>query len=233
MNFCSGFDYRPFVLNWCMTVKCIDGFMVNPIESLKAEWLYSQGRGRQFRIGEQAALSRYLSSVCPLSGEVLENENERKLRLILSKAQQHQRQLQEEISGNQINHFNKISFENVCIPAKTKENANTSGSNSPSSARRKGQSSKIQSPRCKFYFYKNRYNQTRCIIELTRPLHFLPFIWCALVSRLGRQGSPDSMSSSYHGNTSNCSLLSSTQHGDSGMSYCDFSHTKKNTQIIN
>lgn len=101
-----------------MSVKIIDDFMVNPIESLKAEWLYSQGRGRQFRIGEQADLARYLSSVCPLSGEVLENENERKLRLILSKgiidgfktfdkiiqifrllAQQHQRQLQEEISG--------------------------------------------------------------------------------------------------------------------------------------
>uniref|UniRef100_A0A336K1X7 Centrosomal protein of 97 kDa n=1 Tax=Culicoides sonorensis TaxID=179676 RepID=A0A336K1X7_CULSO len=91
-----GFDYRPFVLNWCMSVKIIDGFVVNPIESLKAEWLYSQGRGRQFRVGEQEALAKYLSTVCPLSGEALENENERKLRLILSKAQQHQRQLQEQ-----------------------------------------------------------------------------------------------------------------------------------------
>lgn len=70
-----------------MSVKIIDDYMVNPIESLKAEWLYSQGRGRQFRVGEQADLARYLSSVCPLSGEVLENENERKLRLILSKGQ--------------------------------------------------------------------------------------------------------------------------------------------------
>lgn len=84
-----------------MTVKVIDGFVVNPIESLKAEWLYSQGRGRQFRVGEQAELARYLSSVCPMTGEALENEDERKLRLILSKAQQHQRQLQEEISGTQ------------------------------------------------------------------------------------------------------------------------------------
>lgn len=95
----TGFDYRPFVLNWCMTVKVIDGFAVNPIESLKAEWLYSQGRGRQFRIGEQVELAKYLSSVCPLTGEALENEEDRKLRLILSKAQQHQRQLKEEISG--------------------------------------------------------------------------------------------------------------------------------------
>lgn len=89
-----------------MSAKVIDGFVVSPIESLKAEWLYSQGRGRQFRLGEQEPLARYLSSVCPLSGEVLENENERKLRLILSKAQQHQRQLQEEISG-------KIQFFNL------------------------------------------------------------------------------------------------------------------------
>ena len=56
-----------------MTVKVIDGFAVNPIESLKAEWLYSQGRGRQFRVGEQIELAKYLSSVCPLTGEALEN----------------------------------------------------------------------------------------------------------------------------------------------------------------
>lgn len=111
-----------------MSLKTIDGYVVNPIESLKAEWLYSQGRGRQFRVGDQPALARYLSTVCSLSGETLENENERKLRLILSKAQQHQRQLQEEISGN---------------------DSATSGSNSPNSNRRKGVSSRIQSPRCK------------------------------------------------------------------------------------
>ncbi|GAB0091846.1 uncharacterized protein DMENIID0001_067320 [Sergentomyia squamirostris] len=142
-----GFDYRPFVLNWCMSVKLIDGFVVTPIESLKAEWLYSQGRGRQFRVGEHQSLVRYLATVCPLSGETLESEKERKLRLILSKAQQHQRQLAEEISSNE-----------------------HSSNNSPSSGRRKGVSSRIQSP---------RFN-----------------------SRLMRQGSPDSMSNSYHGNTS-------------------------------
>lgn len=123
----SGFDYRPFVLNWCMTVKVIDGFVVNPIESLKAEWLYSQGRGRQFRVGEQVELAKHLSAVCPLTGETLENEDDRKLRLILSKAQQHQRQLQEEIS----------------------EHSTSSTNNSPSSNRRRGTSNRIQSPRCK------------------------------------------------------------------------------------
>lgn len=111
-----------------MSVKMIDGFVVTAIESLKAEWLYSQGRGRQFRVGEQVALARYLSTVCPLSGEALENENERKLRLILSKAQQHQRQLQEQSSGG------------------GGDGTTTPVSNSPSSLRRKGQS-RIQSPR--------------------------------------------------------------------------------------
>lgn len=119
-----GFDYRPFVLNWLMSVKLIDGFVVTPIESLKAEWLYSQGCGRQFRVGEHDALAKYLSSVCPLSGEPLEDENERKLRLILSKAQQHQRQLQEQISD-----------------------PNPSSTNSsPSTLRRRGLN-RVQSPR--------------------------------------------------------------------------------------
>ncbi|XP_033151547.1 centrosomal protein of 97 kDa isoform X2 [Drosophila mauritiana] len=159
-NSLDGFDYRPFVLNWCMSLKYIDGFVVDPIESLKAEWLYSQGRGRQFRVGEQQGLAKYLSSVCPLVGKALENENDRKLRLILSKAQHHQRQLQEEIM----------------------DNANSSASTSPSSHRKKP-TSRIQSPR---------------------------------FSRLsGRQGSPESMVNSYHGNSSNNSIVSdngSTNH---------------------
>ncbi|XP_070521249.1 centrosomal protein of 97 kDa isoform X4 [Cardiocondyla obscurior] len=91
-----GFDYRPFVINWCMSLKSIDGYAVDPLESLKAEWLYSQGRGRQFRVGEHALLAQYLASVCPLSGESLENETDRKLRLILSKAQHHQQQLNQQ-----------------------------------------------------------------------------------------------------------------------------------------
>ncbi|KAH8273580.1 hypothetical protein KR018_002269, partial [Drosophila ironensis] len=153
-NSMDGFDYRPFVLNWCMSLKYIDGYVVDPIESLKAEWLYSQGRGRQFRVGDQPALAKYLSSMCPLVGKALENENDRKLRLILSKAQHHQRQLQEEIM----------------------DNANSSASTSPSSHRKKP-SSRIQSPR---------------------------------FSRLsGRQGSPESMVNSYHGNSScNSSIIS-------------------------
>lgn len=75
-------------------------------------------------------MAKHLSAVCPLTGKALENENERKLRLILSKAQQHQRQLQEEISEN-------IS--------------NNSQNSSPSSVRKKP-ASRIQSPRCKFIF---------------------------------------------------------------------------------
>ncbi|SPP78976.1 centrosomal protein of 97 kDa isoform X1 [Drosophila guanche] len=151
-NSVDGFDYRPFVLNWCMSLKCIDGYAVDPIESLKAEWLYSQGRGRQFRVGEQPALAKHLSTFCPLVGKALENEDDRKLRLILSKAQHHQRQLQEEIM----------------------DNANSSASTSPSSHRRKP-TSRIQSPR---------------------------------FSRLsGRQGSPESMVNSYHGNSSSNSSI--------------------------
>lgn len=142
-----------------MTVKSIDGFIVNPIESLKAEWLYSQGRGRQFRIGEQQPLARYLSSVCPLSGEVLENENERKLRLILSKAQQHQRQLLQEES-NTISAAMSMSTSSLMTHGGGGSGSCAStNSNSPSSARRRqaagGQhnhsGSRIQSPRCKWF----------------------------------------------------------------------------------
>lgn len=67
---------------------------------MKAEWLYSQGRGRQFRLGEHALLAQYLASICPLSGESMENETDKKLRLILSKAQHHQQQLNQQGDAN-------------------------------------------------------------------------------------------------------------------------------------
>ncbi|KAI5635228.1 leucine-rich repeat domain-containing protein [Phthorimaea operculella] len=88
-----GFDYRPFVLNWIMSVKSIDGFVVSAIESLKAEWLYSQGKGRHFHAGQHQELCDYLAQTCPLTADALETEDQRKLRLILSKAQHHQQQL--------------------------------------------------------------------------------------------------------------------------------------------
>ncbi|XP_017786219.1 PREDICTED: centrosomal protein of 97 kDa isoform X2 [Nicrophorus vespilloides] len=91
-----GFNYRPFIINWCLSVKVVDGYMVNAIESLKGEWLYSQGRGRHFRVGDHQELCQYLTSVCPVTGELLETEEDRKLRLILSKAQHHQQQLREQ-----------------------------------------------------------------------------------------------------------------------------------------
>lgn len=61
--------------------------------SLKAEWLYSQGRGRKFKPGQHAELVKYLMETCPINSRSLMTENERKLRLILSKAHQHQKQL--------------------------------------------------------------------------------------------------------------------------------------------
>nr|CAI5838776.1 unnamed protein product [Callosobruchus analis] len=67
---------------------------------LRAEWLYSQGRGRHFRVGDQRELTQYLATVCPLTGEKLETEEDRKLRLILSKAQHHQQQLRQQSSAN-------------------------------------------------------------------------------------------------------------------------------------
>lgn len=91
-----GFDYRPFIVNWCLNVNVIDEYVVDAIESLRAEWLYSQGRGRHFRVGDHKELVDYLATVCPLTGETLETEEDKKLRLILSKAQHHQKQLREQ-----------------------------------------------------------------------------------------------------------------------------------------
>ncbi|XP_065348742.1 centrosomal protein of 97 kDa isoform X2 [Cloeon dipterum] len=116
-----GYDFRPFLINWCMSLRTIDDYMVGAKESLKAEWLYSQGKGRQFHVGEQALLVEYLSTVCPLSDEKLSTQDEQKLMLILSKAQQHQRQLWEETSGT-------VAPARVSSPVRKPKSASTSPS---------------------------------------------------------------------------------------------------------
>ncbi|KAH7947082.1 hypothetical protein HPB52_007513 [Rhipicephalus sanguineus] len=49
-------------------IVVLDDFVVTQRESLKAEWLYSQGKGRCFHLGDHLVLVEYLSQVCPLTG---------------------------------------------------------------------------------------------------------------------------------------------------------------------
>ncbi|KAI8498485.1 hypothetical protein Bbelb_236870 [Branchiostoma belcheri] len=88
------FEYRPFIINWCLTLQILDGQPISRKESLKAEWLYSQGRGRHFQPGQQAELAEYLSTVCPPSAQSQFLFDDSKLQKVLSQQQLHQHQLQ-------------------------------------------------------------------------------------------------------------------------------------------
>ncbi|KAM6319690.1 centrosomal protein of 97 kDa isoform 2-T2 [Podargus strigoides] len=89
-----GFDYRPYIVSWCLNLKVLDGYVISQKESLKAEWLYSQGKGRSYRPGQHIQLVQYLATVCPLiSMYGLQTEEDAKLEKILSKQRLHQRQL--------------------------------------------------------------------------------------------------------------------------------------------
>ncbi|NXR44036.1 CEP97 protein, partial [Hippolais icterina] len=92
-----GFDYRPYIVSWCLNLKILDGYVISQKESLKAEWLYSQGKGRSYRPGQHVQLVQYLATVCPLiSAYGLQTEEDAKLEKILSKQRLHQRQLMHE-----------------------------------------------------------------------------------------------------------------------------------------
>ncbi|XP_030060012.1 centrosomal protein of 97 kDa isoform X2 [Microcaecilia unicolor] len=89
-----GFDYRPYIVSWCLNLKVLDGYLVSQKESLKAEWLYSQGKGRSYRPGQHIQLVQYLAAVCPLTSILgLQTAEDAKLEKILSKQRLHQRQL--------------------------------------------------------------------------------------------------------------------------------------------
>ncbi|CAF3094377.1 unnamed protein product [Rotaria sp. Silwood2] len=63
------FDYRPYILNWCLTIQNLDGIHITRKESLKSEWLLSQGKGRSFRPGEHNELVQYLIKVCGMDAD--------------------------------------------------------------------------------------------------------------------------------------------------------------------
>ncbi|PNJ29516.1 CEP97 isoform 6, partial [Pongo abelii] len=81
-----GFDYRPYIVSWCLNLRVLDGYVISQKESLKAEWLYSQGKGRAYRPGQHIQLVQYLATVCPLTSTLgLQTAEDAKLEKILSK----------------------------------------------------------------------------------------------------------------------------------------------------
>uniref|UniRef100_A0A8C0NV79 Centrosomal protein of 97 kDa n=1 Tax=Canis lupus familiaris TaxID=9615 RepID=A0A8C0NV79_CANLF len=89
-----GFDYRPYIVSWCLNLRVLDGYVISQKESLKAEWLYSQGKGRAYRPGQHIQLVQYLATVCPLTSTLgLQTAEDAKLEKILSKQRFHQREL--------------------------------------------------------------------------------------------------------------------------------------------
>eukprot|EP00095_Tigriopus_kingsejongensis_P008791 snap_masked-scaffold120_size336265-processed-gene-2.2 protein:Tk08791 transcript:snap_masked-scaffold120_size336265-processed-gene-2.2-mRNA-1 annotation:"centrosomal protein of 97 kda" len=86
------FDYRPYIINWCLGIQVLDGILVGAKESLKAEWMYSQSKGRQFTNGYHSDLLDYLVETCPLHPDK-DWQEDKKLNLILSKVQEHQSSL--------------------------------------------------------------------------------------------------------------------------------------------
>lgn len=98
----SGDGCRPFMLNWLPSLKILDETLVSAKESLVAEWLFSLGRGRQFKVGQHDELIAYLASIrpdvgCGTNGQPEEGSG--KLDKILSLARQNHCDLQQAVSA--------------------------------------------------------------------------------------------------------------------------------------
>ena len=100
----SGDGCRPFLLNWLPGLKIMDETLVTAKESLVAEWLFSLGRGRQFKIGQHDELMAYLISIrpdvgCVANGSQSDVESQGKLDKILNLARQNHCDLQLAVSA--------------------------------------------------------------------------------------------------------------------------------------
>ncbi|XP_063954448.1 uncharacterized protein LOC129259024 isoform X1 [Lytechinus pictus] len=92
--FNSGFDYRPYIVNWSPTLHILDGYAITHKENLKAEWLYSQGKGRWYHPGQHLQLVQYLGNTCPLTvvSETQAKEDERLMRILQQQKKYQQQQ---------------------------------------------------------------------------------------------------------------------------------------------
>ncbi|XP_044237608.2 centrosomal protein of 97 kDa isoform X2 [Ursus arctos] len=112
-----GFDYRPYIVSWCLNLRVLDGYVISQKESLKAEWLYSQGKGRAYRPGQHIHLVQYLATVCPLTSTLgLQTAEDAKLEKILSKQRFHQRQLMNQSQSEELAPLASIETRAPLVP---------------------------------------------------------------------------------------------------------------------
>ncbi|XP_057552722.1 centrosomal protein of 97 kDa isoform X1 [Hippopotamus amphibius kiboko] len=112
-----GFDYRPYIVSWCLNLRVLDGYVISQKESLKAEWLYSQGKGRAYRPGQHIQLVQYLATVCPLTSTLgLQTAEDAKLEKILSKQRFHQRQLMNQSQNEELSPLASVETRASLVP---------------------------------------------------------------------------------------------------------------------
>ncbi|XP_058411697.1 centrosomal protein of 97 kDa isoform X1 [Diceros bicornis minor] len=112
-----GFDYRPYIVSWCLNLRVLDGYVISQKESLKAEWLYSQGKGRAYRPGQHIQLVQYLATVCPLTSTLgLQTAEDAKLEKILSKQRFHQRQLMNQSQNEELSPLAPVETRAPLVP---------------------------------------------------------------------------------------------------------------------
>nr|XP_060496123.1 centrosomal protein of 97 kDa isoform X2 [Panthera onca] len=112
-----GFDYRPYIVSWCLNLRVLDGYVISQKESLKAEWLYSQGKGRAYRPGQHIQLVQYLATVCPLTSTLgLQTAEDAKLEKILSKQRFHQRQLMNQSQSEELAPLAPVETRTPLVP---------------------------------------------------------------------------------------------------------------------
>uniref|UniRef100_A0A8C7BI97 Centrosomal protein 97 n=1 Tax=Neovison vison TaxID=452646 RepID=A0A8C7BI97_NEOVI len=84
---------------------------------LKAEWLYSQGKGRAYRPGQHIQLVQYLATVCPLTSTLgLQTAEDAKLEKILSKQRFHQRQLMNQSQSEELASLAPVDTKAPLVP---------------------------------------------------------------------------------------------------------------------
>jgi hypothetical protein len=66
------FDYRPYVMYWCLGLSSLDGTPITAEEKLRAVSLFRSDHAYPFQLGQHQPLVQYLTTACPLP--ILQNQ---------------------------------------------------------------------------------------------------------------------------------------------------------------
>uniref|UniRef100_H0X214 Centrosomal protein of 97 kDa n=1 Tax=Otolemur garnettii TaxID=30611 RepID=H0X214_OTOGA len=112
-----GFDYRPYIVSWCLNLRVLDGYVISQKESLPSSWDYSYDHATALQSGQQSKTLYKVSLSCPdHSALSLQSSQNAKITGMLPIFRFHQRQLMNQCQKEELSPLAPAEARTPLIP---------------------------------------------------------------------------------------------------------------------